>query len=362
MFRRRFIRHAAERLRSNVVSPRQLAVTPPEVRVMNGTRIAWIAVVLAGAAGVGVGAGWDRLRNQPAALNAAEPPARPPAALDKDKDKAADGPARPADEEAVRAALKDFSNAFEKADAKALAALFTEEGEYVADDGATLRGRAAMEDGYAQFFKKNPDRKLEVKIDSVRFVSRDNAVVEGSARSYKSGKPGDPTLSRISALYVREKGPWQLAMLREWPNDGTTLDDVDWLIGTWESKSDAAEVRTTYEWDDGKNFIRARFTIKEKGKDDVLSGTQVIGVDPRTGQLHSWLFENDGGFGEADWTWDGKAWKLDASGVEPNGDEVTATNVMTPLGKDAFTWQSVDRTVDGDDVSDIPPVKVARVK
>lgn len=327
---------------------------------MNGRRIALIAAVLAGAAGVGLGAAWDRLRNPLPAVNAADPPAKPPAAADKDK--ATDEPARPADQEAVRAAVKDFISAFEKGDAKALAALFTEEGEYVADDGATLRGRDAMQDGYAQFFKKNPDRKLEVNIDSVRFVSRDNAVVEGTARSYPSGKPGDPTLSRISALYVREKGPWQLAMLREWPDDGTTLEDVAWLIGTWESKSEAADVRTTYEWEDGKNFIRARFTVKEKDKDEALSGSQLIGADPRTGQLHSWLFESDGGFGDADWKWDGKAWRLDASGVEPDGDEVTATNVLTPLGKDAFTWQSVARTVDGEAVSDMPPVKVVRVK
>jgi uncharacterized protein (TIGR02246 family) len=327
---------------------------------MTRRRIALIAAVLAGVVGVGLGAAWDRLRIQPPALNAAEPADKPAAAADKDK--AAGDQARPADQEAVRAAVKDFIKAFEKGDAKALAALFTEEGEYVSNDAATLRGRAAMEDGYAQFFKKNPDMRLEVNVDSIRFVSKDNAVLEGSARSYKSGKPDDPTISRISGLYARDNGQWRLALLREAPDEGTTLDDVDWLIGTWESKSDQAEVRTTYEWDDGKNFIRAKFTIKQKDSDEVLSGTQLIGRDARTGQLHSWLFESDGGFGEADWTWDGKNWRLDATGVEPDGDEVTATNVLTPLGKDAFTWQSIERTVDDEDVADISPVKVVRVK
>ncbi len=327
------------------------------------TRIAWVAAFFAGTVGVGVGAAWDRLRLAPPTVNAAEVADRPtPAAADKDKDKAPDVKARPADQEAVRAAVKDFIKAFEKGDAKALASLFTEEGEYVSNDGATLHGRAAMEEGYTQFFKKNPDMKLEVSVDSVRFVSQDNAILEGAARSYKTGKAGEPTLSRISALYVREKGQWLLALLRESPDEGTTLADVDWLIGTWESKSDAADVRTTYEWEDGKNFIRARFTIKEKDQDEVLSGTQLIGRDPRTGQLHSWLFEGDGGFGEADWTWDGKTWTLDATGVEPDGDDVTATNLLTPLGKDAFTWQSINRTDDDEDVPDIAPVKVTRVK
>ncbi len=327
---------------------------------MTRKRIALIAAVLAGGVALGLCSAWDRLRIQPPALYAAEPADKPAAAADKDKD--LDDQARQADQEAVRAAVKDFIKVFEKGDAKALAALFTEEGEYISNDGATLRGRAAMEDGYSQFFKKNPNVKLEVNIDSIRFVSKDNAVLEGSARSYKSGKLDDPTISRISGLYARENGQWLLALLREWPDEGTTLEDVDWLIGSWESKSDVADVRTTYEWEDGKNFIRARFTIKEKDKDEVLSGTQLIGKDPRTGQLHSWLFETDGGFGEADWTWDGKDWRLDASGVEPDGDEVTATNVLTPLGKDSFTWQSIERTVDGESVADMPPVKVVRVK
>jgi len=35
---------------------------------------------------------------------------------------------------------------------------------------------------------------------------------------------------------------------------------------------------------------------------------------------------------------------------------------MTPIGKDAFSWQSVDRTINGDEVPNIPPVKVTRVK
>ena len=49
-------------------------------------------------------------------------------------------------------------------------------------------------------------------------------------------------------------------------------------IGTWVVKTDSGEVRTTYEWDESKNFIRARFTIKTKG--ETVSGSQMIGKDP----------------------------------------------------------------------------------
>ena len=87
---------------------------------------------------------------------------------------------------------------FEKGDAKALADLWTEEGEYVADDGVTLHGRAALEDGYSQFFKKNPGVKLDLTIDSVHFVSHDDAVVEGFARTHAGAKAEEPTASRVA--------------------------------------------------------------------------------------------------------------------------------------------------------------------
>jgi uncharacterized protein (TIGR02246 family) len=269
---------------------------------------------------------------------------------------------READCDEVRTAVKVFVQTFEKGDASALASLWTEEGEYVADDGTTLHGRAALKDGYTQFFKKNPDSKLEVTIESVRFISHDSAVVEGAARTHKGAKVGEPTSSRISALYAHENGKWLLALLREWPDNGAALRDVDWLIGSWEAKSDNADVRTTYEWDEGRTFIRARFTIKNNDKDVTLSGTQLIGKDPRTGLLHSWLFESDGGFGEAVWNWDGKHWRLDAAGVEADGGETAATNLLTPLGKDSFTWQSIDRKAGDESLPDIAPVKVTRVK
>lgn len=327
---------------------------------MNGRRIVLTAAVLAAGAVAGLAAAWGGSHTAPPALTAAEPAAKPaPAADDK---KPTDDKDREADREAVRATVKDFIKAFDKGDAKALADFWTEEGEYVAGDGTTLHGRAALEDGYFQFFKKNPDVKLELTIESIHFISHENAVVEGIARTHARAKAEEPTSSRISGLFVLENGKWLVALLREWPDDGAALRDVDWLIGTWEAKNDNVDVRTTYEWEDGRNFIRARFTIKDKDKDDTLSGTQLIGKDPRTGLLHSWIFESDGGFGEAVWTWDGNAWRLNAASVEPDGAETTATNLFTPIDKDTFTWQSIDRTVSGEEAPNIPPVKVVRVK
>jgi hypothetical protein len=151
-----------------------------------------------------------------------------------------------------------------------------------------------------------------------------------------------------------------VATLHEWSADGNSLREISWLIGTWTAKVGESEVRTTYEWDESKHFILVRFAIKDKER--TLSGTQRIGYDPRSGQLRSWLFEDGGGFGEAIWARDGNRWVQTAMGVQADGSEMTATNILTPLGKDAFTWQSVDRKLDGEEVPNIAPVKVTRVK
>ena len=45
-----------------------------------------------------------------------------------------------------------------------------------------------------------------------------------------------------------------------------------------------------------------------------------------------------------------------------DGSELKATNLLTQVDKDSFTWQSNERTLDGEDLPNIPPVKVTRVK
>jgi uncharacterized protein (TIGR02246 family) len=266
---------------------------------------------------------------------------------------------RPDDEAAIRKMTADFAKAVEKGDAKAVAAFWTEEGEYIDDDGTTLRGRAAIEAAYAKAFAKKKGTKLDISIESVRFPSKDTAIEEGYAKRYPAGSD-HYTSSRYSVLHVREGGKWLMAVLREWPDEGVALRDLDWLIGTWESKSDEVNVRTTYTWDDKKNSIRCQIAIKTPGRS--LNATQVIMKDPRTGQLRSWMFDDDGGFGDGDWARDGKRWVIESSGVQADGGEVTARNILVQVDKDTFTWQSTQRTLDDEELPDIVPVKVTRVK
>src|SRR4029077_18718061 len=131
--------------------------------------------------------------------------------------------------------------------------------------------------------------------------SKDTAIEEGYFK-VRTGKDL-PTSSKYTIMHVREGGKWLMAVVREWPSVGTSILDLDWLIGTWEAKRDDTEVRTTYEWWGDKTFIRVHITLKQKGQ--TREGFQMICKDRSTGQLRSWTFDAEGSFGEATWSRDG---------------------------------------------------------
>lgn len=270
----------------------------------------------------------------------------------------ADAKERAGDRAAIRAAMKDFLAAFERGDAAAAAARMTRGAELTAPDGTTTRGRGAIEKAYAGLFAKHPKHKVALSPESLRFTSRDTALEEGSI-TVTRGKE-EPGGYRYVALFVREDGKWLIAVFRNDDSERPSLEDLGWLIGTWEAKRDDAAVRTTYEWMGNKAFLRAHFSIREKAAS--VSGMQVIGVDPATGELRTWTFETDGGYGEGTVTRDGNKWLFATSATTADGRAVTASNVLTPIDHETFTWQPLDLTIDGEPAGNLPPVKVTRVK
>ena len=124
------------------------------------------------------------------------------------------GSSRDADREAILQSARDFTAAFEKGDAKAVAALWTEQGEYESDDGTILRGRTAIEAAFAAHFKARPAEKMEIKVETIRFPSRDTAVEEGLTCTTASDML--PDSARYRVLHVREDGKWRIALCREW--------------------------------------------------------------------------------------------------------------------------------------------------
>jgi uncharacterized protein (TIGR02246 family) len=263
------------------------------------------------------------------------------------------------DAAAIKKAGQAFLKAYLAGDAKGVAAHWTENGEYLTDDGTTFRGRSEIEKAYADLFaKKKTHSQAEMEVTSIRFPSKDTAIEEGYFK-VRDGKEA-PAASKYTILHVREQGNWLMAVVREWPGEGTSLHDLEWLLGTWEAKHDDTEIRTTYAWWGAGNFIRVTITLTQKGR--TREGFQMISKDRSTGQIRSWTFDPDGSFAEATWSRDGNKWSLDSAGVSDDGAVMAATNILTRIDDDSFTFQSVQRSVGGDEVADIPAVRVIRVK
>jgi uncharacterized protein (TIGR02246 family) len=267
---------------------------------------------------------------------------------------------RDADREAIRKAGEAFAAAFEKGDPKAVAALWTEAGEYVQEDGLTLRQRAEIEKAYTEVFKEGPPAKFEVDVRSIQFPSKDMAIEEGFLRHIPNG-PGLPSSSRYETVLVREGDKWLIARSREWAADQDRLGDLGFLIGKWEGGPKGEEVSLSFTKDPDGPFINGKFTRQSEGK-AAITGTIRIGLDAERGQLRSWHFDADGGQGQCVWVRDGNMWVLDAVGITGNGTITGAVNILSRLGTDEIVWRSIDRIVGGEPLPDTVPVKLTRVK
>jgi uncharacterized protein (TIGR02246 family) len=277
--------------------------------------------------------------------------APPPAAADKERD---------ADREAIRRAGEAFAAAFEKGDAKAVAALWTDAAEYVGEDGMSLSQRAEIEKAFSEVFKKGSSAKIEVDVRSIRFPSRDVAIEEGFLRHIPNGS-GLPTSSRYQTILVREDGKWLIAHSREWDAVQDRVGDLGFLIGRWEGGPKGEEMSLSFTKDPDGPFINGKFTRKVGGKAGP-TGTMRIGLDADRGQIRSWHFDAEGGHGQCVWLRDGNKWMLDAVGITGNGTVTGSVNILSRLGPDEIVWRSIDRIVGGEPLPDTVPVKLARVK
>ena len=175
--------------------------------------------------------------------------------------------------------------------------------------------------------------------------------------------PGRPEITRFTAVYVKQGGQWRQAAVRdELAHDLTPHDrlkELEWLVGDWVNESQDAVVSTSCKWAKGGNFLDREFTMKTEGR-PVLSGTQRIGWDPLKRQFKTWIFDSEGGHGEGYFTRTGNQWVVKVEGVGQDGQPVSATNIITRLGKDRMSWQSTERTVGGSAVPGIDEFVVVR--
>jgi uncharacterized protein (TIGR02246 family) len=260
---------------------------------------------------------------------------------------------------------QEFIEAFDKGDAKAVAAFWTVNGDFIDHAGHKYQGRTALEKLYAKTFAENKGAKLTITVTSARLVGPEVAIEEGITEVVPA-EGGPPSVAAFSAVLFKQNDVWYFESVRESvahpPSNAAHFEDIEWLLGDWTGEPAKGEsFQVSYEWAENHNFIVSSFDNTLNGI-PVIGGTQWIGWDAVGKQIRSWSFYSGGGFGDAVWSQNGGAWSVKTSAQTADGKKISGTNVITPADKDHFTWQMTKLTVDGQQQPDPAPVKMARAK
>jgi uncharacterized protein (TIGR02246 family) len=267
------------------------------------------------------------------------------------------------DELAVRKAIASYTAAFNKADAKALAAHWTAQGSFTTPAGKTLQGREQLETDFAAYFKEAKGAKLEIVAPQVHFLSPSVAVETGTARVTVGEE--EPSLTVYEAVHVKGPEGWRIDSVREDaapaapPSHYERLKDLEWMIGEWVDSDENATVETTCRWTANRNFITRSYKVIVKDRVE-MEGTQIIGWDPIAQTIRSWVFDSDGGFGVGKWSHNANRWTVVSAQVLADGGRMTATNIYEYVDDNTCTYRSIGRQLNGELLPNIDPVKIVR--
>jgi uncharacterized protein (TIGR02246 family) len=256
----------------------------------------------------------------------------------------------------LRTASAAYADAYNKRDYQALAAQWTDRAELV-EGGARVAGRDAIVASIRGWLERHPQAKLAVTVNAVEHVAGPLARVRGTLAFTK--KPGEkPMETQFESLRVLEDGSWRIAESLVAPSPAAALDDLAWLVGTWQA-TDAKEgttVTLTYEKAVGGHALVGRTKIVPK-QGDTIEAIDLIHADRATGLVRSWLFDSTGARAEGVFASDGTAFNRTFAGTPADGSGRTAwTQVIVPGGEGRFTLQSIDRSLDGQPLPDNPPL------
>jgi uncharacterized protein (TIGR02246 family) len=260
-------------------------------------------------------------------------------------------------------ALRNYSATFAKNDAKALAALWTEQGVHLdRETGERTAGRAALEADFEKLFKESAGARLTAEVTGKRMIRPDVAAIEGVARVIFPG--AEPAESAFTAIMVKEGDTWLIDSVEEIspPTPATARDglaELEWMIGHWVDQSESARVDTTVRWGAGESFLVRSF-VAELEDGETRQGTQVIGWDPRLGQIRSWSFFDDGSFGEAYWSKNGDEWLVKSSQTLADGTIASGTQVIQRIDDNTLTVQMIGRELEGEPAPSEDPITVVR--
>ncbi|RFC48641.1 MAG: Ketosteroid isomerase-like protein [Verrucomicrobia bacterium] len=274
-------------------------------------------------------------------------------------------PAEPAAEVAeVAASNRAYEAAYAKGDADALIEFFTADAEFTDDEGLLHSGRTEIGEAIRNGLRANRGARLKIEPLSVHLLAPKILLENGLTTL--TAEDGEKTSARYNAVFVHHDGRWRIRQLTEaqlpleTPRD--RLAGLGWLVGEWRENDpeNDLEVESQVRWARGGNFLTRSVTVRRAGE-VTLEGWQIIGWDPLEQRIRSWTFDTQGGHAEGKWTQEGQRWLVRENGVAPDGSRTGADNVMAKLSPSRMSWESMNRTVNGEPRPNVPRIEAQRV-
>lgn len=252
---------------------------------------------------------------------------------------------------------KEYQQLFNEGKAAALADLWSEDGGMETSDGTVIRGRKAIQAYFQNCFDRNKkDRKLNVKITSLKEPTPDTVIEEGTTCNGSS----ENEKARYTAVHFKGSTGWKMSWVseRDVSSASHRIKDIDWLCGKWRSESNkGAPITMQARSIENGNFIECTTT----GADGKTESRQIIGYNPLIGTLVSFHFDSMGGMGRGEINKVNNGWNQVCTGILPNGSRCHSINSFAPSSKDSITWRSTHRSIDGISVPDTEMVVLNRV-
>jgi hypothetical protein len=185
-------------------------------------------------------------------------------------------------------------------------------------------------------------------VDRIRLITPEVAIEDGTTQLEPAA--GEVMVrSRYTATWVKRGGTWLLDSLHEslvpTPARNTRLEELAWLLGEFAGQADdgTSVVMSSVISPDGNYVLRELLvTLPDR---TVHSLHNRIGWDPVDRSFRSWVFDGDGSYGDGHWKQHGDNWIVSTSGVLPNGQPKSVTNLYTQIGPDGFIVESVGSMV-----------------
>lgn len=267
------------------------------------------------------------------------------------------------DEASIRQQLAGITRGLAAGDSKGLSTLWAADATFIDSDGVLTKGREALEKKFAAIIAENGRPHFLLSPQNIKVISSNVALTDGLVIR-QDGMAGPTPETRYSMVFVKQNGSWLISSATETPLTPQTasapLEALSWMVGEWTAENNGGSVHLKADWAAHKNFIQCRYEMKKSADAAPVESRQVIGFDPRTNEIVSWHFDSNGGFGYGTWSQRDRQWIVNATGVQPDGSTSAAHNLITLDDNNSFSWQSVDRSVNGISVADTKALKVQR--